>query len=274
MIKLDDRTVKANIMQLEAELSKAQAQLDYLDREYNRLLPIYKSGFNSKKDIDNAKSSLDAQAATVEATKASLENAKITLDYTVIRAPIAGRIGIAKLTVGNNVKGTDSQPIVTINQVDPAKVEFSLGQKYYRDIKVAIQKGDMNISVETPESKEILTGKLHSIDNTFDQNDNFSVEGIIDNADEKLWPGMFVMVKINLGTSNDVIAVPSSAIQIGQDKSYVYVVESGVAKKKNVQVKRTEDEMTVIEGVQAGELLITDGFLKIKDGSRVEVLVR
>lgn len=276
LMKLDDLTLKTQLSQLEANVARDQAQLDNYKKQYERTLKVFQTGFDTKQNLDNAQGTYEAQIATVNADNAAVENMRAQFNYTIITAPISGRTGTISLTVGNEVKANDTLPIVTINQIDPIKAQFSISQKYFDQVQSAMRVGTVEVRVMKQESHESFVGHLEHIENTIDQNDNFASYAIFPNGEEKLWPGMYVNLIISLGTEKDAITTPVTAIQNGPNNiQYVYVIESGKAKKRIVKVSRIVNNMAVInEGLKSGDEVITDGILNLQEGTDVKIGIK
>lgn len=274
LFQLDDSVLKAQLNQYEANLRRDEAQLDNAQAQYVRYQNLAKKGFASKEKMEDAQATYKTQEAAVNATKASIDSVKSQLAFTTIKAPISGRAGTINVTRGNNVKANDTAPMVTINQVSPIRVQFAIPQRYYDALRAA---SNSTIAVQTKRSdgQDLATGKLEYIDNNIDTaTGSFVARAAFENADEKLWPGMFVNVSILLNMDKDALVIPQVAIQNNRDESFVYAVDSATKKavKKPVEVLRVQDNNAIIKsGLNAGESVVIDGLLKISDGALVEI---
>lgn len=266
---LDNRTLMANLNQLNANLQRDKAQLANLTKQYQRSAQLVKKGYDTVANFDQAKADLEVAKANVKAVEAAINNIKVQIDYTQIKAPISGRAGSINITVGNSVKANDSNPLVVINQIKPIRVEASIPQKYLGIIQQKINSG---IIVKiTNDNNHISQGKLEYVDNNVDPSTgSFVVKAIFQNDDEKLWPGMFVNMVVDLGLEKNLVTVPNIAIQHGQEGDFVFVINDEKAQKRPVIVARTNNDIAIIsEGLKNGEIVATDGMLFLKDGVKV-----
>ncbi len=272
---LDDRSIKTQWAQMSANLKRDEAQLVNAKSQYERSIKLAERGYATREKLDQDKAAFDAQEATVAATRAALRTMEVQLDYTVIKAPITGRAGTINATAGNNVKANDAQPLVTINQVAPALVQFAVPQRYFDAVKASMAAGDVTVQARRPDSGIVAVGHLGYIDNAIDASSGtFVARAVFDNADEKLWPGMFVNVSLGLGAIKDAVVFPATALQGGQDSPFVFVVDatSGKAARRGIVVERMVDDRVVVKsGVAEGDRVITDGLLRVTDGATVEV---
>ncbi len=271
---LDDRTLKAQLVQFQANLVAAQSQLENLRQQYERNKQLIKSGFESQEDLDNSKAAYEAQVANVNAIQASIDSSKVQIEYTKITAPISGRTGTINSTLGNTVKANDTTSLVVINQVMPIRVQFSLPQIYIGQLRQAMTYGQGVIVTVTLPNGDKLTGKLEYIDNNIDsQTGTFVAKAIFDNNDEKLWPGMFVNLVINLGLEKNAITIPEVAVQHGQDYDFIFVINGDTTQKRKVTIERLQDNLAVIkDGLQAGEQVAVDGMLSLSDGAKISIV--
>lgn len=269
---LDDRTLKARLNELEANVERDKAQLNNLRLQYERMQSLTGKNFESQAALDNAKAAYDAARASAGASEAAMENIKVQLEYTRITAPISGRTGTINITVGNTVKANDTQPMVTINQVKPIRVQVSLPQRYLDAVKTAMTDGAVEV-VATREGGGESKGALEYIDNAVDQSTGtFAARASFPNDDEALWPGMFVNILLTLGEEKNVVTIPEVAIQHGQSGDFVFSVVESKAVKRPVTIARLQDGTAVIEkGVAAGEAIVVDGLMSLTDGSDVKV---
>jgi multidrug efflux system membrane fusion protein len=273
LFKLDDRSLQAQIKQLEADVKKARAQLENARLQYSRAQKLIGTKAVSQSFLDDAKATYEAQSATVSATQASLDNTRVLLSYTSITAPISGRAGTINVTRGNNVKANDTQPLVTINRVQPIRVQFSLAERYYSAIKQQMAGGALKVDAVRDNGALKVTGELEYIDNAIDTSTGtFAARAIFSNSDESLWPGMFVNVRVALGDDKNVLTIPAVALQGDQDKHFVFVYDDASKKavKTDVTLTRIEGTTAIVRtGLKDGQYVITDGLLRVSDGAVV-----
>ncbi len=272
LFELDNRALKAQQAELQANLQRDSVQLKNAKTQYERSQKLIGQGFVTSEKLDQDKTAYEAQIASVAATKATLDNIGVQLDYTLIRAPITGRAGTIAVTAGNNVKANDTTPLVTINQIDPILVQFAVPQRYYDAVRAAMARGKLGVSATRAETGASLSGNLEYIDNNIDLNTGtFVARARFDNPDEKLWPGMFVDVVLTLDTIKDALIVPAAAIQGKDNKQFIYVVDKDKkAAKRPVTVTLQDDVAVVKDGVQEGDQVIADGLLRVTEGVALE----
>lgn len=275
LFTLDDRMLKAAIKQLEAGLAKEKAQAVNTRLQYERMQKLAKTSAVSQAQADEAKATNEAQTALVNAAQANLDNARVQLSYATITAPISGRTGTISVTRGNTVKANDTQPLVTINQISPIRVQFAVPQRYYGDVTGAMAKGILAVQARNKESSDIAGGTLEYIDNTIDvSNGTFAARAVFANEDKKLWPGMFVNVTLVLETLKGALTIPAVAVQGDEDNHFVFTVdpEQKKAIRTPVEITLNDGKTAVIGGgLSEGQTVVTDGLLRLNDGAKVEV---
>jgi len=272
LLTLDARQIDAQISQAEGVVVKDQAQLAGAERDLARYSDLIGKGATPQTNVDNAKTQVDTLRGTLLADQAVLENLKVQKSYTVIRAPISGRISAAAVKVGNFVRPSDNGAIASINQMAPVYVVFAVPQRYLPDLRDAMSAGTAKVIAAMPGDKKSETGKVAMIENTVDATTGMvTVRGVMDNTSETLWPGTLVSTKLIIRTE-DAITVPSVAVQRSQSGDYVYVVKEGKAVTQPVTVGRTYEGRSVISaGLSGGETVVIDGQLLLSNGAAVEV---
>ena len=299
---IDPRPLQAALSQAEANLLKAMAAVrqgnDIVARDQaaaandkviaNRDANLLEAGVIPREQYDNDVAKLHADEATVradqsavanlqaaqKAEQAAVENARVQLSYTTIRAPIAGKTGNLAVTQGNLVRANDTTAMVTITQSAPIYVTFAVPEKDLMRIRQSSSAEGFVTQVVIPgdESNPVM-GRLSLVDNTVDvATGTVRLKATFQNDDRRLYPGQFVNVVVTLGTLIQAIVVPSQAVQIGQDKSFVYVVKSDMTvEARTVKTGTTIDNMTVIEdGLKPAEQVVTDGQLRLVPGAKVQ----
>ncbi len=272
---IDPRPYEAAFKQAEATLAKDVVQAQNAERDAQRYAELIGPGVVTKEQYDRMRSTADALHAAVKADRAAMENARLQRDYCSIKAPLSGRSGKLMIDHGNMVKANDDNPLVTINQITPIYVSFSVPEKDLPEIKKGQSAGNLKVEAFIPDSTaEPATGELTFIDNTVDINTGtILLKATCANTDRTLWPGQFVKVVLTLATHPHAVVIPSQAVQTGQSDSYVFVVTKDLsAEMRSVIVGGAHNNETVIEkGVQPGETVVTDGQLQLSTGSKVEI---
>jgi membrane fusion protein, multidrug efflux system len=276
LFELDDRALKAQIKELEASVEKEKAQLINARLQYERAQKLVKTNTVAQAQLDASRAVFEAQLAQVNSAQASLDSVSVLLSYTTITAPISGRAGTINVTRGNNVKANDTQPLVTINQISPIRAQFSIPQRYYDQVKAVMAQGSMPVRARRNESKEEpAQGTLEYLDNTIDvSSGTFSARAVFTNQDEKLWPGMFVNVTLQLGVEKAALTVPAVAVQGDEGNHFVFVadVEKKKAVRAPVEVAQNNGAVAILsKGLEEGQQVIVDGLLRVTDGGPIDI---
>ncbi|MDB5367108.1 MAG: efflux transporter, family, subunit [Rhodospirillales bacterium] len=275
LFTLDPRSIKAQLAQAEALLAKDRAQLIQARADIQRYAQLVATRAASEQKYEQAKAMVDSTAASVQADEAQVENLRAQLSWTDIRAPIAGRVGTINFTLGAVVKTADTTPLVTINAIQPVRVQLSLPQRWLVPLRKSLQLGKVDVAAARQEAPDAaVTGSVEYVDNNIDaQTGAFVIKAAFRNDDEALWPGMFVNCRVKLSTDDGVVAVPSAAVRTNQTGTFVFVVrDDKTVKVTPVKVVRVWNDYTVLEsGVSNGQMVVTEGHLRLADGTKVEI---
>lgn len=266
---LDSRVIDAEIRQAEATLARDKVQLEKSQRDVERYSGLATRNAVSQVQVEDARTTAGAQQATVAQDEANLQSLKVQRGYYDIRSPATGRIGVSAVRPGAVIRVDDI--LSTVRQLKPIYVAFGLPERYITELRAA---KDARVSITLQGSGEtIADGKVAVIDNTVDpQTGTLTARAVFPNADERLWPGTLGAVTVTLRVEDGVVAVPSEAVQSGQDGSIVFVVEDGVARVRPVTAGRTvEGKTAILRGLEGSEVVVTDGQLSLRNGSRVNV---
>jgi len=275
LFTLDKRPFEAALKQAEANLARDRAQAENARLQAARYASLWNSGVVAKEQHEQMQYNADALDAAVAADQAAVENARVQLVYCSIYSPINGRTGSLMIHQGNMIKANDTPFLVTINQVQPIYVTFTVPEQFLGEIKEYASTGKLKVEATIPnDARGVLLGKLSFIDNTVDQTTGtIKLKGEFVNADRRLWPGQFVNAALTLRSQPNAVVVPSQAVQNGQQGQFVFVIKPDMTvESRPVIVSRSGDGRSVIEkGVTPGEQVVTDGQLRLVPGSRVEI---
>jgi multidrug efflux system membrane fusion protein len=279
---------EAALGQAQAVLQRDMAQARFAESQATRYAQLFDQKIIARDQMEQTRANADATAqavqadkatiesmkASINATRAAVENAKVQLGFTKIYSPITGRTG--NLTVKNgNVVTANNMEMMTINQVEPIYVTFSVPEAQLAAVKRYMAVGKLPVLARPQDEGEMEeTGTLTFVDNTVDMTTGtIKLKGTFPNHDHKLWPGQFVRVTLRLTTRRDATVVPNEAVQTGQNGSFVYVVKSDrKVESRPVTVGARVDQDVVIEsGLEAGETVVTEGQLRLAPGSTVVV---
>ena len=271
LFTIDKRPLEADLAQQEATLARDIAQAANARSQAHRYQTLLQEGVVAKEQTEQMQTNADALDAAVRADRAALDNAKVQLQYCSIYAPISGRTGNLMVHGGNVVKSNDIA-LVTINQITPTYATFAVPEQFLPDIKKHMARGKLRVEAGAP-GQPPAQGTLSFVDNAVDAaTGTIKLKGLFPNAERRLWPGQFVNVVLTLTVQSGAVVVPSQAVQTGQQGQYVYVVKSDMtAESRPVVLDRiVEGEAVIQKGVQPGEVVVTDGHLRLVPGAKVE----
>ena len=272
LFTIDTRPFVAVLRLAEANLRKDQALAQDAEREAKRVAGLFASNVAADRERDAAQAAADAATAQVLADEATIESAKLRLDYCTIRSPINGLTGASLVDPGNIVKANETA-LVTVNQITPIYVTFSVAERHLPEIRKHLPSEALSVEARyADDSQPTATGRLTFVDNQADQLTGMvRLKATFSNEDHVLWPGRFANVILTLATQTDVLVVPAQAIQIGQKGQFVFVVRPDrTVEMRSVAVGITVGERAVVtEGLEVGDMVVTDGHLRLTPGAKV-----
>jgi len=276
LVTLDKRPFENSLQMAKADLANARAQAARAATDAERYERLDQASVVSKEQFALLVTQAETTKAQVDAKEAAVANAQLQLGYAEIRAPIDGRTGQLGLHEGALVKANDAAfSLVTINQMTPISVAFSVPERTLDAVRAALDAGSVAAHVSGRDNDSVQAdGVVDFIDNTVDPTTGMiTLKARFDNADHALWPGRFINVELKLGTEADQIVVPTPAVQAGQKGKQIYVVKADrTVELRPVTVGRIAGDFTSIAtGIEAGDTIVTDGQLRLVPGSRVEV---
>jgi len=274
LFTIDRAPFEADLRKAEATLAKDEAQALNSKLDAERYQGLGREGVVSKQQVDAAQAAYNAMAATTAADKAAIETAKINLQYTSIYSPINGRTGNVGVKEGNLVKANDLPILVTINQIEPIYVSFSVPEQQLGEVKKYLGSKTLHVDASPQNSGQHFDGKLTFIDNSVDlTTGTIKLKATFDNQQRTLWPGQFVDVSLTLSMQPNAVVVPTTAVQTSQTGTYVYVVNSDLTvQPQPVKVGWAVGDTTIIaSGLQPGQRVVTDGQLRLVPGAKVDI---
>lgn len=275
LFEIDATPLKAALALAQAQWEKDKALADNaLDTE-TRVTPLAQSGTATKKDYVTAVNTRISLMAAAEASKAQVEQARIALGYAKITSPIAGRAGAILVKAGNLLSTANgSAPLLVVNAITPAEVQFSIPQQAFQQLRSALAKKNLDVQVRDSGRAQVRArGDIVFLDNSFnDLSGTITLRARVANDQEELWPGEFVAVRIVLRTEPLAISIPEAALQQGQEGPYVFVAANKQARVRLVKVARIIDGRAVIaDGLAGGEVVVTRLPTNLREGSAIEV---
>lgn len=274
LYSIDPRPFKAALDKAKATLLKDEAALDLAETTLKRYEKLVSEDYVSKLNYDTYKTNVETLKAQILIDKADIDNAQLNYNYAFIHAPIGGKISEVLYNVGNIVSPGQLRPINTIRQLDPIDVRFHLSQPDYQKV---IQESPKNLQVfvSLPSEERSYKGSVYFIDNTLmTTNGTILFKALIDNAKKLLWPGDFVSIKVLLKELSNAKLIPKSALQYGQQGSFVFVIkEDMTVEVRPIAIVTSADEYFAVEsGLKAGEKIVTEGQINLKPGSKVVIM--
>ena len=278
LFKIDPRPFTVQLDIATANLARDQALLEKAEDLLKRSDDLIAKGYISANQYSDAKGDARAAGAGVVADKAAVANARLNLEFTELRSPIDGRVGRVSLRQGNLVKANDTAALLTVNQLDPIYVDFSVPERYLNDLRPAAQSGTVQVSLSVDGAGGApveRAGPLTFVDNQVDQpTGTIRLRATLANADRAVWPGQFVRVRINLPSAGPALWVPASAIGQSSEGPYVFVIDEGMrAELRQIKVERTEGDRAVLSGhIAVGERVVVDGQSRVIPGGAVSLV--
>ena len=270
LFTLDARNDEVNVTKAKAQLAKDLAALADADRQLARSKDLFAQNFISQGAVDTTQTLVESQRAVVASDRAAIDAAQVGLSYSRIAAPSAGRAGAINVFAGSTVQ-PGGAALVTITQLDPIAVAFSLPQRNLGDALATLRRGGGKVSAVLPEGAGVVTGRLQFVDNAVDASSGtVRVKAEFQNKDERLWPGAFVSVRLAVQTLKGASVIPQAAVIQSPRGKIVYVVDaSAKAAARPVEVVYASGEEVVVTGVRPGERIVLDGRQNLRPGSTV-----
>ncbi|MDY0060913.1 MAG: efflux RND transporter periplasmic adaptor subunit [Myxococcota bacterium] len=271
---IDPRPYAAAVRQAEAALQRDRAQLQQARTEEARYAALVEKDYVARERHEQLLTQVSVLEAAVQGGEANLQAARLQLSYCRIHSPLTGRAGQLQVDEGNVVRAGDG-PLVTIQQLHPVEVAFALPETLLGELRQGLAAGELTVTARVPGAAEApLTGEVGFIDPSVDRTSaTVVVKATFANEEGRLWPGLAVDVRLGLAWLRQLVTVPEIAVQQGQAGSFVYVVADGKVELRPVQPGLSEGGRTAVpERVAAGEVVVTDGFLRLRPGVAVQVL--
>ena len=268
LAKIDPRLYQAALDQAKAKKAQDVAQLGAAEKDLTRFKTLALKSFETQQNVDLQQAKVDQFTASLAADDAAIETAQTQLDYTIIRAPSDGRVGVRQVDPGNLVRASDAGSIATLTRTQPIAVMFTLPAGSLDDVRDAMGRGDVEVTAFDQNNRRALsTGKLLLIDNQIDQTTaTIRLKAMFENQDERLWPGEFVNARLLIETRTAALAIPSSAVQRGPEGLFAWVVSpQNIAQTRKIEVGPTAGDLTIVaSGLAEGERVVTDGQYKLQ----------
>jgi membrane fusion protein, multidrug efflux system len=274
--EIDPIPFRSQLTQAQGALRRDQAQLDIARLKLTRYRQLAEAHTIAALDVDTQAALVEQMEGTVMVDQGAVSGAQANLNHTRIVAPISGRVGVRLVDAGNLITANDTAGIVTINQIAPIAVTFTLPQGEFQRLSQASEGFRKSLVTEAygQESGDLLdTGELVVVDNRVDPSTaTVQLKARFPNAQHRLWPGQLLNVRLTLQTMRDAVALPSIAVNQGPKGPFAYVIENDTAVVRPLVIELRQDEITTVKsGVQAGETVVIEGQGSLRGGARVSV---
>jgi len=274
LFEIDPGPYRAALVQAEGQLARDQAQYASAKTDYERATNLVGNGFISQQTLDQREALMAGYAAAIRVDQGALDNARLNLDFTTIRAPIAGRIGKRLVDTGNLIHGSLGTPLAEIVQTRPITALFTVPQGALPEIRAQMKQGPLSVeAVSTDDRRSLSRGTLQLIGNQVDPaTGTVELKASFDNEDDALWPGQLIEARLTMQYRRDVIAVPVSAVTPGADGQVVFVVDldNKVAVRKVVLGPISEGRAVVESGLEPGEKVVVEKLDMLAPGLAVQ----
>ena len=270
--QIDPRLYQATLDQNIAKKASDEALLANAKLDLIRYTSLATTKAATQQQLDTQKATVAQDEAQVKLDQAAIDSARTSLSYTTITTPISGRTGIRVVDVGNLIHASDTTGIVTVSQIKPIDVIFTVPQQELARINKASAAGPLEVqALNSTGTAAVDKGKLDVIDNTIDQTTGtVKLRAEFPNSQLALWPGIFINVRLLVETLKNAIVVPVASVQRGPKGSFVYVVADNKVAMRPITLGQQDDkEAVVTAGVKADDVVVTTGFSKLADGSKV-----
>src|SRR6185295_13794882 len=275
LVQIDPRPYQVQLEQAEGTMARDQALLKNAQADLERYRTLFAQDSIAKQQLDTQASLVRQYEGALKADQAQIDSAKLQLTYSRITAPVNGRLGLRQVDVGNIVHASDTNGIVVITQLQPVTVVFTLPEDNISAVMKKLHANEKLVvdAYDRAGKVKLATGMLLTVDNQIDTTTGtVKLKAQFANEDSSLFPNQFVNARMLLDVTRDTILIPSAAVLRGTQGTFVYVVKDDKSVTvRPVKVASTEGQTASIEsGISAGEMVVTDGTDKLREGAKVE----
>lgn len=276
LAEIDPRPYQVRLAQAEGLQKQHLAELESARIDLQRFLDLQAKGFVSAQQLSNQQALVRQYEARRQSDQATVDDARLQLGYTRISAPIAGRVGLRNVDVGNLVSSGDTEGLVTITQADPISVLFTVTENDLPALLDAVRR-DPELPVEAwdrDERRMLARGTLSSLDNRIDTSTGtLRLRATFDNAQRVLFPNQFVNVRLVL-RADEALVIPNAAVQFGSQGTFVFIVDADnrISLRPLTLGTSSGERIEVLDGLAAGERVVVEGLDRLREGSTVNVV--
>jgi membrane fusion protein, multidrug efflux system len=274
LAQIDPRPFQATLDQAAAKKVQDEANLANAKLDLQRFSDLATRNFAPKQQVDTQRATVTQLEAQIRGDQAAIDSAQTQLDYTTIKSPLSGRTGIRLVDQGNIVHATDATGLVVVTQLQPISVVFTLPESDLASVQSALMSGPVRIfAMDRDSDRQLAEGTLAVLDNQINQTTGtIRIKGTFPNKDGTLWPGEFLNIRLLARTAQNVVTVPSSALQRGPNDYYAYVVKpDSTVETRPLKVGQISDGAAIVDnGMAAGEQVVTAGQYRLQPGARID----
>ncbi len=273
LAQIDPRPYQARLQQAEAQFSRDQEQVSNVEVNLNRNVPLLNKGFATDQQVTDQRSQVLQLQSTLKSDQASIDDAQTQLSYTTLTAPFDGITGVRQIDVGNIIHPTDASGLVTMTQVQPIAVLFTLPAADIAQVQDALANGEVPaVAFDQSGVQTLDTGKLLLVNNQADpQSGTVQLKALFPNLQRRLWPGTFVNVELTTSVATSALTVPADAVQQGPQGTFIYVV--GADSKAVVRLVQTGQQRrniaVISQGLNPDDTVVVQGQYRLTDGIAV-----
>jgi len=276
LFTIDPKPYQAALKQAQGALEQTLANLALAEEKVKRYRLLTKDEFYSQIDYETLQANMAANTALLMENQGQVDSANINLDYCWIYAPIDGMTGILNIDYGNLICVNCQSPLITLNQMAPIFVTFSIPEFQLPRIQKADRDKTLKVlaAYEDFTTENMFEGALYMLDNTVDASTGMiKLRAIFENVNRELWPGQFIRNRLILYTIKDAVVIPYTAVQMTQTNPIVFVVKDDMTvEQRTVKLgQRQDDQVVILDGIKAGEKIVLEGQMNLFSGSKVFV---
>lgn len=277
LARIDPRPYQVALDQALGQQAQNQALLENAQRDLRRYEQLFKQNSLARQQLDTQRALVQQYQGALVSDQAEVDNARLQLEFAQIKAPISGRVGLRKVDPGNLISAGDTEGLVVITQTQPISVLFSLPQAQLPEVRAQLRDGNTLTAIlyDSTNTRELARGVLVSIDNQIDvATGTVRMKAQFPNEDEALFPNQFVNVRLVVNTLENALVIPARAVQQGSIGSFVYrVLEDNTVKVQPIVTGAVQERnVTVLEGLLRGQVVVTEGVDRLRDGAKVEIV--
>lgn len=278
LAEIDPRAFQVQVTQAEGQMARDQALLKNAQVDLERYRLLFKQDSIAKQQLDTQESLVRQYEGATKVDRGQIESAQLQLSYTRITAPIGGRLGLRQVDAGNMVHASDASGLVTITQLQPVTVLFTIPEDNIPAVMKKLQAGE-TLGVDAydrAQKAKLGSGALLTVDNQIDSTTGtVKLKAQFKNEDFSLFPNQFVNTRMLVDVKRGITVVPAAGIQRGSQGTFVYVVKDGSVSLRTVKIGTTQGDDTEVEsGIAPGELVVVDGADKLREGAKVELATK